>query len=73
MIDNIASIDMPVLLLVGEDDTPFRNGMGYMENRIEGSELHVFDGAGHGVNIEQPEGVNAAIEGFLARIAGAGA
>ena len=73
VIDNIASIDMPVLLLVGEDDTPFRNGMGYMANRIEGSEHHVFPGAGHGVNIEQPEGVNTAIEGFLARIAGAGA
>ena len=28
---------------------------------------------GHGVNIEQPEGVNTAIEGFLARIAGAAA
>ena len=73
VIDNIASIDMPVLLLVGEDDTPFRNGMSYMANRIEGSEHHVFPGAGHGVNIEQPEGVNTAIEGFLARIAGAGA
>ena len=73
VIDNIASIELPVLLLVGEDDTPFRNGMSYMANRIEGSEFHVFDGAGHGVNIEQPDGVNAAIEGFLARIAGAGA
>ena len=44
-----------------------------MANKIEGSERHVFADAGHGVNIEQPEGVNAAIEGFLERIAGAGA
>lgn len=73
VIDGIASIELPVLLLVGEDDTPFRNGMSYMANRIEGSELHVFPGAGHGVNIEAPEGVNAAIEGFLARLAGASA
>ncbi|MYI82012.1 MAG: alpha/beta fold hydrolase [Chloroflexi bacterium] len=70
VIDGIASITLPTLLLVGENDTPFRNSMSYMENRIEGSELHVFDGAGHGVNIEAPEGVNAAIEGFLARLAG---
>ena len=64
-------IDMPVLLLVGEHDTPFRNGIDYMANKIADSEKHIFAGAGHGVNIEQPEGVNAALGGFLARISGA--
>ena len=71
VIEGLESIGVPVLLLVGEQDTPFRNGIDYMANKIADAEKHIFAGAGHAVNIEQPEGVNAALGGFLARISGA--
>ena len=71
VIDGLESIAVPVLLLVGEQDTPFRNGIDYMANKIANAEKHVFPGAGHGVNIEQPEAVNAAIGPFLAGLSAA--
>ncbi len=66
VIDGLAAIAVPALLLVGEDDTPFRNGIDYMERGIANTEKHVFPGAGHAVNMEQPEAVTAAMRDFLA-------
>lgn len=70
VIDTLDSVTVPVLLLVGEQDIPFRNGIDYMDNKIRDTEKHIFSGAGHGVNIEDAAGVNTAISGFLGRILG---
>ena len=65
VIDHVAEIAVPTLLLVGEDDAPFRNAIDYMERKIAGAQKRIFAGAGHGANVEQPEEFNAELRAFL--------
>jgi len=64
-IESLPSIAVPTLLLIGADDKPFLDGMGYMAAKIPNARYEVIDGAGHAVNIDQPERVNAILKEFL--------
>jgi pimeloyl-ACP methyl ester carboxylesterase len=66
VIDSLSSIDVPTLLLVGENDTPFLTSAEYMERRIPGASRMVIPDAGHAVNVDQPEAFNTAVGHFLA-------
>ncbi len=68
VIEGLASISVPTLLMVGADDKPFLDGMAYMAGKIPGACYEVIEGAGHAVNLDQPDRVNAVIEDFLASI-----
>jgi 3-oxoadipate enol-lactonase len=66
--DRAAMIDVPTLVLVGDEDqvTPVSlseelNGL------IPGSEFQVIGKAGHLANAEQPQAFNATIESFLSQ------
>ena len=67
VIDSLPGISVPTLIIIGDADTPYLQGADYMANRIPGAEHIVVPGAGHGVNVEKPDVVNAALEAFLAR------
>jgi len=69
VIDEIGQIRLPTLIVVGDQDVatvPEKSQR--MQARIAGSELVVIPGAGHTSTVEEPEAVNAAIEGFLGRL-----
>jgi pimeloyl-ACP methyl ester carboxylesterase len=66
--DLLASIDVPVLVVVGEDDglTPPEVGE-HMAELIPQSTMAVIPGAGHLPPIETPEAVNEALRSFWER------
>jgi 2-succinyl-6-hydroxy-2,4-cyclohexadiene-1-carboxylate synthase len=59
--DRLAELAMPVTLVVGERDAKFRAIAGRMAPAIPSCRVVVVDGAGHAVQLEQPEVVAAAI------------
>jgi pimeloyl-ACP methyl ester carboxylesterase len=65
VIESLPSIAVPTLIIVGENDTPYRAGSDYMANKIPGARLVVIPNAGHSSNIDQPEAFNAAVRDFL--------
>ena len=67
VIDSLPHIDVPTLVIIGAGDSYYLQGSNYMANRIPGAEHVVVPGAGHGVNVDQPETVNKAYEAFFAK------
>ena len=65
IIDSLATIGVPTLVLVGEDDTAFLAPADYMAAKIPGATKVVLAGAGHAANIDQPDAFNAAVLEFL--------
>lgn len=65
----LPSLDVPVLILVGEEDelTPPEESRA-MEREVRGGELETIPEAGHLASLEQPELFNQALEGFLHRL-----
>jgi pimeloyl-ACP methyl ester carboxylesterase len=62
----LASIHVPTLILVGEQDTITPPALSeQMHQAIKGSEYIAIPGAGHLSNLEQPEAFNAALARFL--------
>ena len=68
VIDSLPRIAVPVLVLVGDGDTPFLDGSHYMAARIPQATQVVVPHAGHGANVEQPAVVNTSIKAFLERL-----
>lgn len=66
----LSSITCPTLIMVGEQDLLTTPAMSEtMHAAIRGSELVVFEQAGHLPNLEQPERFNATLSRFLAGLA----
>ena len=65
VIDNLTRIGVPTLIIVGENDKPFRAGSDYMAAKIPGARLVVVDGAPHAPMLTHPNIVNAEITTFL--------
>ena len=72
LIDRLSGIDLPTLIVVGEDDqgTPVAASQA-IHARIAGSELVILASAAHLSNWEQPAAFNAVIGKFLSRVADA--
>ena len=68
VIDSLASIAVPSLVVVGAEDKPFLNAADYMAAKIPGAEKVVIEGAGHAANIDQPAAFNRTVEDFLQRL-----
>lgn len=66
VIDELAEMKVPALVLVGEDDKPFRRAGEVMAAKLPDARHVVVPGAGHIVNIEQAEVFNREILLFLA-------
>ena len=68
--DKLPAIKIPTVVIVGEEDqgTPVAASQA-IQSKIAGAQLHVLKSAAHLSNMEQPEAFNAALTGFLARVA----
>jgi pimeloyl-ACP methyl ester carboxylesterase len=65
VIDGLASIRVPTLIVVGDQDTPFLAPCEYMSKKIPGARLEVIAGAGRASNLDQPEAFDRALLSFL--------
>jgi 2-succinyl-6-hydroxy-2,4-cyclohexadiene-1-carboxylate synthase len=59
--DRLASLAIPVTLVVGERDAKFRAIAGRMAGALPDCRVVVVEGAGHAVQLERPDAVAAAI------------
>ena len=65
-IEKTSGITIPCLIIVGKKDklTPIKYSE-FFHNKIENSELHIINEAGHMVMLEKPVEVNSAIKSFF--------
>ena len=68
VIDSLADISVPTLVIVGELDEPFRGASDYMSAKIPGARLELIAGAGHAANIDNPDAFNRVLIDFLASL-----
>jgi pimeloyl-ACP methyl ester carboxylesterase len=66
VIDELATLEMPALVIVGENDKPFRRAAEVMAAKLPRAHHVVIPGAGHIVNIEEAELFNRELIAFLA-------
>jgi pimeloyl-ACP methyl ester carboxylesterase len=64
----LATLDVPTLVVVGEQDTPFLAASQAMADAIPDAELVVLPDAGHSPQFEAPEAWWDAVSGFLERV-----
>jgi pimeloyl-ACP methyl ester carboxylesterase len=65
VIDGLASITAPTLVVVGSEDEPFVKGSHYMAGKIPNARLAIIDGAGHAPPMSHPDEFNAVVRQFL--------
>ncbi|MGH0036033.1 MAG: alpha/beta fold hydrolase [Myxococcota bacterium] len=65
VIDALPDIDVPALVLVGEEDRPYLRAADVMAAKLPRAEKVVIPGAGHIVNIEAAERFDAEVVRFL--------
>jgi len=65
VIDSLRDIDVPVLVIVGDDDSVFMPGSMYMAGKLPNAELVVIPGAGHAPNVTHAEAFDTALRSFL--------
>ncbi len=69
VIDSLASIEVPTLVLVGAQDAPFLTAADYMASRIAAARKVVLDDAGHASNLDQPAEFSRVVQEFLRAVA----
>ena len=65
LIDSLATVAVPTLVVVGASDTRFLAAADYMSDKIPGAVRVVLEGAGHASNVDRPDAFNQAILEFL--------
>jgi len=65
VIDSLATIAVPTLVVVGSRDRNFLAAADYMAAKIPGASKVVLEGAGHAANIDAADAFNAAARDFL--------
>jgi pimeloyl-ACP methyl ester carboxylesterase len=66
--DLLASVDVPTLVIAGEEDAIIPVDVQRALTRIPGATMEVIPGAGHLTPVEQPEAFNRAVSTFLGSI-----
>jgi pimeloyl-ACP methyl ester carboxylesterase len=69
VIDELAGIAAPALVIVGSEDEAFRRAGEVMAAKLPAAVHRVVDGAGHILNIEEAEVFNREVVDFLSRLA----
>jgi len=70
VIDDLATMTVPALVLVGEDDKAYLRAAEVMAAKLPNSRYEEVADAGHIVNIEQTEAFNGLVLDFLAELSG---
>jgi pimeloyl-ACP methyl ester carboxylesterase len=70
VMEAIESIDIPALVIVGANDTPFLQAADVMAAKLPNSKKIVIDDAGHASNMDQPAIFNEAVLAFLENVWG---
>lgn len=68
VMEAIESIEVPALVIVGANDTPFLQAADVMAAKLPNSKKIVIDDAGHAANMDQPAIFNQAVLEFLANV-----
>lgn len=68
VIQSLAGIEKPTLVLVGENDEPFLGSTDYIHQKVADSTKVVVSNAGHAANIDNPADFNRAVLEFLAAL-----
>jgi len=68
----LASLRLPVLVVVGEEDTGCRKPSDFLQRTLPDSRLHVIRETGHCVNLEEPAEFNRLCLGFIDQAQAAG-
>jgi 2-succinyl-6-hydroxy-2,4-cyclohexadiene-1-carboxylate synthase len=63
--ERLSSLDLPVLLLVGDKDTKFIEQADRMARRVDGAQIALIAGAGHACHLEQPEETFSVVDEWL--------
>jgi pimeloyl-ACP methyl ester carboxylesterase len=66
--DELKSIAAPVLLLVGDEDEPCLDVNLWMKRLMPTARLGLLPGAGHAINLEEPELFNQLVAQFIAEV-----
>ena len=61
----LAEINVPTLIIAGEEDSIARGEFDLMQQRIAGSRMEVISGAGHYAAMEKPEEFGRLLRNFL--------
>lgn len=67
VIDDLAAMDVPALVVVGENDKPFLRAAEVMAAKLPRARHVIIPGAGHIVNIEEADRFNRELLDFLAQ------
>ncbi len=70
VLDRLAEIRQPTLVLVGEQDAAYQAAGEVMAKRIEGAVHRVLPRAGHISNLDEPAAWNAVVLDFLTKLPG---
>lgn len=65
VIDQLADIDVPALVIVGEKDTPYMRASEVMTKRMPQARRVLIPGAGHVVNLDEPEAFDREVLDFI--------
>jgi pimeloyl-ACP methyl ester carboxylesterase len=68
VIDELATLNIPALVMVGENDKPFLRAAEVMATKLPQAHHVIIPGAGHIVNIEEAEIFNRELLEFLAKL-----
>src|SRR5262245_47377040 len=68
MAADLATIELPVLLLVGDEDEPCLDVNLWMKRRMPSARLAMLPGSGHVLNIEEPAMFNGLVEQFIVEV-----
>ncbi len=66
--DTLASVRVPVLLMVGDEDTSCLHVNVWLKQIMPAARLMVFPASGHALNLEEPQLFNRSIEAFVALV-----
>lgn len=65
---SLRSLNIPTLILAGEEDAPVVGPSRFLSTTMPRAALRIFPGAGHTLNLEEPEAFNSAILEFLRKM-----
>lgn len=68
LVEGMKKIDLPTLVMTGDEDDPCLEASVLMKRSIASAGLVVLPRSGHAINLEEPDAFNAAVADFLAAV-----